>query len=92
MGEYSVSSTSFDETHHCDECKMMYESGYKFMCLNCACGCESSFEICKTCSPMYMQCVCGCKGVYVECKQRPTSGNLRVNINFLRYIIIILFS
>ena len=79
MGEYTVSSRSFDETKHCRECGKMYDAGYVFMYLSCACGCDTSFEICSICSPMYMKCDCGCKGVYVECTQRPEYGNLRVS-------------
>ena len=84
MGEYTISYCSFDETKHCGECKIQYDAGYEFMCLTCGCGCSTSFEICLICSPMYMQCGCGCKGSYAECKQRPTSGNLMVNIIFYK--------
>ena len=81
MGEYTISSRSFDESKHCAECKTMYDAGYQFMYLSCGCGCATSFEICSICSPMYMKCNCGCNGVYVECTQRPEYGNLRVRIN-----------
>ena len=84
MGEYTVSYHSFDETKNCGECKEQYDAGYEFMCLSCACGCATQFEICLTCSPMYMQCKCGCKGAYAECKQRPETGNLMVNIIFYK--------
>ena len=91
MGEYTVSYHSFDETKNCGECKNEYPVGYEFMCLKCGCGCASQFEICLICSPMYMQCDCGCKGSYAECQQRPTSGNLTVNFNFLYIFFLYIF-
>ena len=83
MGEYTVTYQSFDESKNCAECKKIYEKGYEFMCLKCGCGCSTCFEICLVCSPMYNHCDCGCKGLYLDCKQRPTTGSLRVSIFFL---------
>ena len=79
MGEYTVSSRSFDNHKHCAECKEGYDAGYEFMYLSCGCGCGTSFEICSVCSPMYMKCDCGCNGAYAECKQKPEYGNLNVS-------------
>ena len=78
MGEFTISYQSFDEPKHCGECQTDYPVGYEFMCLECGCGCNNSFEICLICSPMYMKCDCGCKGAYAECVQRPTTGKLMV--------------
>ena len=80
MGEYSVGARCFDETRKCEECKTNYKSGYEFMYLSCACGCETAFRICSVCSPMYMKCGCGCKGSFDVCKQRPEYGNINVSI------------
>ena len=78
MGEYSVGVRCFDGSRDCEECKTIYKSGYEFMYLSCACGCETSFRICSICSPMYMKCDCGCKGSFAVCKQRPEYGNINV--------------
>ena len=80
MGEYSVCVRCFDGSRNCEECKTIYKSGYEFMYLSCACGCETSFRICSICSPMYMKCDCGCKGSFAVCKQRPEYGNINVSI------------
>ena len=78
MGEYSVGVRCFDGSRDCEECKTIYKSGYEFMYLSCACGCETSFRICSICSPMYMKCDCGCKGSFAVCKQRPEYGSINV--------------
>ena len=78
MGEYTVGVRCFDGSRDCEECKTIYKSGYEFMYLSCACGCETSFRICSICSPMYMKCDCGCKGSFAVCKQRPEYGNINV--------------